>query len=377
MNRSSYSTSASRQGFTLVEMLVATAVLALLVVLFAQIMNGATAATSTSRRHMDADSQARMIFDRMANDFDKMFDRTDVDFVFAKQTGNDAMFFYSEAPSYFDNTSLAVTQQSNVALIGYRINISNALYPNIPVLERLGKGLTWDGQTTSINSPGGVVFLTASGAIPLATTTLNGNWTTIGTLTGSSGANSAYSDGTDSDYHVLSDQAFRLEFVFLLTDGTVSTIPVTNPGTATNLLTAVSDPTTTCDSAAGYAVGSRWFNATTGRGYICTSAAAGAAAWNPIGIQDISAIIVGIAILDSNSRKIVSFTSTVAASMIGALTDPAPSNPTTGGLGTSPVLMAQTWQNAINSSNAFCQQHRPPASRRRPSPCLPAHILPQ
>ncbi|MBA3542884.1 MAG: prepilin-type N-terminal cleavage/methylation domain-containing protein [Chthoniobacterales bacterium] len=56
-------------GFTLAEMLVSLAVLALLVVLIAQLMSSATVATTQGGKRMDSDYQVRLIFDRLANDF--------------------------------------------------------------------------------------------------------------------------------------------------------------------------------------------------------------------------------------------------------------------------------------------------------------------
>jgi prepilin-type N-terminal cleavage/methylation domain-containing protein len=371
---SSLSRCVAADGFTLVELLVAMAVLVLLVAMVTQLTNSAGTTITNSGKSMDADSQARLIFDRMANDFAKMVKRTDIDYVFCKSTGtpsagtsgfNDAMFFYSEAPAYYDNTSTSASSKSTVALVGYRVNSKLQL-------ERLGKGLTWDGATnnsTTPSAPGSMIFLTSGsgGAIPLFSTTIAGdgstanpgNWTTIGTVSGSSGASSAFSDGTDSDYHVLAEQAYRLSIAFLLTDGTVSTRPIlpstliSGSNSPTSFTT--SNPVATNDSIQGYAVGSRWCNTSSGQGYICADAAPGAAVWNRIGIQDISAIIVGIGILDTTSRKIVTSTN----ALVGAL----PSiNGSMDGTLNPPMLMAQVWGNAITSSNFATASGIPPTA---------------
>ena len=305
---------AATSGFTILELLVSAAVFTMLAVLIAQLTISATAVSTSGTKRMDADSQARLIFDRMANDFAKMVKRPDADCIFAKQPGNDAMFFYSEAPAYAAS-SLGSTTKNTVALVGYRINTNSSKYqpPNYaagyPVLERLGEMLAWDGTTSNDataaqdnTGPGGMVFFAypAGSATPDPASTLDGNWAnTIGT------ASNHYADGTDKDYHVLSDTVYRMEISFLLTDGTVSTMPVTNPSTTTNNLAASAAPTVAADRSAGYSAGSRWLNTTTGRGYICTDATTGAAVWNPIGVQDVSAIIVAIALLDNTSRKIV------------------------------------------------------------------------
>jgi prepilin-type N-terminal cleavage/methylation domain-containing protein len=311
-------------GFTILELLVSMAVFAMLAALVAQLTISATSVATGATKRMDADNQARLIFDRMANDFAKMVNRPDVDCIFAKQPGNDAMFFYSEAPAYAAS-SLDFSTKNTVALVGYRINTNSSNYqpPNYsagyPVLERLGEKLAWDGTTSNDASatqdntqPGGMVFFAylAGSATPDPASTLDGNWAkTIGT------ASSQYTDGTDKDYQVLSDTVYRMEIAFLLTDGTVSTMPVTNPSTNANNLSASAAPTASTDRTAGYSVGSRWFNTATGRGYICTNAAAGAAVWNPIGVQDVSAVIVAIALLDTASRKIVASYESMAAAL--------------------------------------------------------------
>jgi len=310
----------------------------MLALLIAQLTISATAVTTGGTKRMDADSQARLIFDRMANDFAKMVKRPDADCIFAKQPGNDAMFFYSQVPAYAAS-SLGSTTKNTVALVGYRISTNSSKYqpPNYaagyPVLERLGETLAWDGATSNDataaqdnTSPGGMVFFAypTGSATPDPASTLDGNWSkTIGT------AANQYADGADKDYHVLSDTVYRMEIAFLLTDGTVSTLPVTNPSTTTNNLAATAAPTGAADRSAGYTVGSRWLNTTTGRGYICTDATAGAAVWNPIGVQDVSAVIVAIALLDNTSRKIVAGYDGMAS----ALPDAS---------GTTPI--AKTWR---------------------------------
>jgi prepilin-type N-terminal cleavage/methylation domain-containing protein len=201
----------SVKAFTLVEMLVSIAVLTLLVGFVLFLVTSASSVTKQSGIKMDCDSQARAIFDRMTDDFTSMLRRTDADYIFAKQAGNDTMYFYSQAPSYFDSTLLPPAKNP-VSLVGYRINPSFQL-------ERLSRGLTWDGIPAPSPSPGSVVFLTyASGsATPLSASTIAGNWASaVGTSPG-------YSDGTGSDYHVVGDQVYRLEVSFFQSTGAIST----------------------------------------------------------------------------------------------------------------------------------------------------------
>src|ERR1700720_2005678 len=67
-------------GFTLAELLVSVGVLVLLVLLATQLLNSAATITILGHKRMDADSQTRQLFDRMAIDFAQMVKRSDVDY---------------------------------------------------------------------------------------------------------------------------------------------------------------------------------------------------------------------------------------------------------------------------------------------------------
>ena len=71
-------------GFTLVELTVAIAVLAIILVAASQIVSTAGKLTTVNNKHMDANDQARMVFDRMADDFARIVRRKDVDYIFWK-----------------------------------------------------------------------------------------------------------------------------------------------------------------------------------------------------------------------------------------------------------------------------------------------------
>jgi hypothetical protein len=103
------------------------------------------------------------------------------------------------------------------------------------------------------------------------------------------------------------------------------------------------------------------FDTTTGIGYVCTSAtvdptthAVTNALWNRIGIQDVSAVIVALAILDNGSRKFVNN----ASQMDSALLDPSNADLSTN----PPKLMAQTWDTAVNSTNFASKSGIPQAA---------------
>src|SRR6266545_682056 len=73
-------------GFTLAELLVAVGVLVLLVLLVSQLLNSAATIMTLGHRQMNADSQARELFDRMAIDFAQMVRRSDVDYYLKSST---------------------------------------------------------------------------------------------------------------------------------------------------------------------------------------------------------------------------------------------------------------------------------------------------
>ncbi|MEZ0258040.1 MAG: type II secretion system protein J, partial [Chthoniobacter sp.] len=209
------------QAFTLTELIVAISVLTLLTTFVAQLVNNATIVTTHSRKRVDADSQARLVFDRVAGDFAKMLKRTDVDYLFCKQTGNDRMFFYSEAPAYYDGAANSIKPRSSAALLGYRINSHYQI-------ERLGKQLSWGGNSGT--QPGSTIFLTYPAPTvtkpkptPLPSSLLENNWPDA------IGSAPTY-DGTGSDYHVLADQVCRFEFCFQMKDGTYALDPTGNSG---------------------------------------------------------------------------------------------------------------------------------------------------
>jgi prepilin-type N-terminal cleavage/methylation domain-containing protein len=180
----------SRAAFTLVEMMAAMIVLALLLLMVSQLVNQTAKVTSSARRSMDAAIQARMVFDRMASDFARMPKRPDLDYKFTKDAGNDSMIFYSETAGFFP--SATAVNQSTVSLVGYRVNTSYQL-------ERAGVGKTWDAST-----PDAVKFLTYTIGNPTATD---------GTLT----------PPPDTNYQVTGNQVFRMEFCYLLKPDT--TVP--------------------------------------------------------------------------------------------------------------------------------------------------------
>jgi prepilin-type N-terminal cleavage/methylation domain-containing protein len=228
----------SSPGFTLAELLVSLGVLALLILFVAQMVNTAATTIRPENKHIDTDTQARVVLDRMAVDFAKMVKRTDVDYymkAFAGyrnpkahgnglklkvgDLGNDQAAFFSEVPGYYPPAG----SQSPLSLVAYRINNdpNSARYLQ---LERMAKGLLWNGVNngTTPNSPYPIVFTT--GQIDTTCTNpcpCNG---TTGPWAGPwSGA--LCDTKSDSDYEAIGPGVFRFEYYYLLKDGSINFCP--------------------------------------------------------------------------------------------------------------------------------------------------------
>ena len=107
-------------AFTLVELLVSIAVLAIIIFMLGQLGSHSAAISRTGSKHIDTDTQARAVLDRMALDFGKMLKRTDIDYYVKApigyknpkahgkglklqtgQQGNDQIAFFSQVPGLY------------------------------------------------------------------------------------------------------------------------------------------------------------------------------------------------------------------------------------------------------------------------------------
>jgi len=189
-----------RSAFTIVELLVSIAVLVVLVFLIARLFSSVSVITASDNKRMDANTQLRPLFDRIAVDFSQMVKRSDVDYYpkspSTTQTGNDQLAFYSTVSGYYPSTG----SQSPISVVGYRIN-STSGSTSFNKFERMSKGLMWNGVSSS-DTP--VVFLplTISATWPAAT---NGN--------------------SDPDYELIAPYVFRFEYYYLLKNGNLSDTP--------------------------------------------------------------------------------------------------------------------------------------------------------
>jgi prepilin-type N-terminal cleavage/methylation domain-containing protein len=369
-----------RTGFTLTELLVAISILALIVLTVSAMLSSAQQSISLSRKLLDCDDQARLAFARMQNDFTKIVKRTDVDFISAKQVGNDKIFFYTQAVGDTSNvTTFPYGAENPVSLVGYTVTSDPNIQTNIPIdLQRLGRGLNWLASNT-LPATDNMVFLTPATSAQNSTSpypyfdpnsTLDGHWSTAGGATYNSiGAAPTYAPTTsvDPDYHVIGDEIFRLEFCYLLKDGSYSDYPVeansanVPTGSVPLIVLArppkMTDDSSNANSAGIVATGTRWFDSNAGRAYLCTNPSKGAAVWQGLGVQDVSAIVVAIALMDRNSRKILNAANGTTAELATLFGDSnlAPvgsgvtiANAYTSNTANSVVLMQQSWRATIN-----------------------------
>ena len=376
-------------AFTLVELLVSIAILALILSIVGVMIGTMSRTIGDTRKMLNSDDQARLVFARMDSDFSRMIKRKDVDIIFAKQTAgsastgaNDSIYFVTEASGSNSNTGwFSNTSANALTLAGYCIapdaqgtKINTIVNSPLLDLSRLGHALTWD---TASSSPDNLVFVSfaapTSGSTTstlITSTTLDGHWGT--TTIGASPTYTPPTGGSNySDYHAIADQVFRLEYCFLLKNGTYSNYPVlTSNGLRYNTVGSgppapTNDNSDTSTGTAGsvsssYGAGSRWYDATDGRAFICSDATKGNATWAPLGVQDVSAIIVAIALLDRDSRTRITSASTIdnlpnyfadslqTATTLGTTLTP---QPVSSGTNKSPILMQQNWQATVDSSS--------------------------
>jgi len=219
-------------GFTLIEIMVAVAVLVILILFVAQLTNSVTAITRVGTKHMDADTQARTVLDRLGFDIGRMIRRNDLDYYIkgpasytghgnghgwgkkltGGQQGSDQCAFFASVPGYYPQSS----GQGPISLVAYRVN-QNSASATAPYLqlERLAKGLLWNGVSnlTNPNAIYPVVFLpnTISGVSDWSAAVNNDN--------------SGQSVDPENGYETVGSQVFRFEYWYLLKSGILTDVP--------------------------------------------------------------------------------------------------------------------------------------------------------
>jgi len=168
---------ASRHSaFTLIEMLVATSVLALIALFITQIISMSSNSISANSKKLDAVADGRFALDRIGSDLAARLRRTDVPTRFQKEDGNDKFAFYAEVPGY------SGTRESS--LVEYRISTAASTKYQ---LERGVSAIGWTGSPE-------IAF--QSSTLPQL---------------------------ADSEFDLISTGILRLEFCFLMDSGRVET----------------------------------------------------------------------------------------------------------------------------------------------------------
>jgi prepilin-type N-terminal cleavage/methylation domain-containing protein len=111
-------------GFTLVEMMAAVAVMAVVMVLLSQLVGSISRIIDFSKRRMDAVSQLAFALDRIDADLRRAVQRRDLLPYLAKHPGNDEWRFYSQVPGYGGDRTLSI--------VSYFVG-------------------TWDGESQALN----------------------------------------------------------------------------------------------------------------------------------------------------------------------------------------------------------------------------------
>ena len=225
----------TREGFTLAELLVSIVVLIIITLMLTQLMTTSSAITRTAHKHIDTDTQARAVFDRMALDFAQMLKRTDIDYYVKQRSGyqghgnghgwgqgkngdkgSDQIAFFSHVPGYYPSGA-----QSPISLVAYRVNESTSTNAAYGRLERLAKGLLWNGvdNGTGQNATYPIVFS------PGQLIACNGPcdpWASAWSPAINNDNNAA---SRDDNYEVIGPGVFRFEYFYLLKDGRVTGWP--------------------------------------------------------------------------------------------------------------------------------------------------------
>lgn len=160
-------------GFSILEILVAAAVLVIVGLVLMGLTESTMKVTSLSHRRMTADAGARQALDRIGADFDRLVYRPDLPDLIEKNEGNDRLVFFTVAEGYDGDRG--------VSLVSY----------DAPehALRRGAQGFTW---TNGSGSAGPLKFNAAAVDVIPA-----------------------------SNFEVLAEDVFRFEVAFLLSDGSL------------------------------------------------------------------------------------------------------------------------------------------------------------
>lgn len=211
-------------AFTLVELLVSVAIVALLLVLFLQLLSGTTATLTRSNKQLDSSSLARIALDRFDNDWSGAILKNGTTALYYSSSGtggNSAIAFVTTSRARGPTSSSGGwTTDTRSAYVGYKITPFSQSVPGSSTtqsIESLGRA---DGRftfsTQSIASGAAYnlwdLFGTGNTRIP---------WD-LSTVPPSSGART---DERCMNWQVLVNGVFRLHISFVLDDGSIVQTP--------------------------------------------------------------------------------------------------------------------------------------------------------
>lgn len=269
------------RAFSIIELLAAMAVFLLVAVAVATIVSSTAQVSGLARGKIRAEGAANQAFDRMTADFSRSVLRASLPDRIEKVAGNDILTFYARVDAYAGDRG--------ISKVSYKVEDGNLL--------RGAEGFSWS-DTGSLSQLRSMGTTPDSPSNPTATAFIETLEPQI---------------LEPENFESLGPGVFRIEYCFLLKDGTLSTVPVMQLPGVSNVLAATTSPDNT---ATGYAVGSRWFRPTSessaSRAFICvdtttTTSTSGTtettSTWKRLGWNDVYAIVVGIAVLDPESRR--------------------------------------------------------------------------
>jgi len=141
MKSNRFSIGKHRRSFTLVELLVAIAVLSLMLVALAAAMGGVTSIWRAGLVSVDNFNKARVVMNLLDRDVQMMVLRRDLA-AFVDNNGNQACAFYANVPAYQGTAS---SDPRTVSLVQYALTNS----ASSSVLQRLSYGLSFANSATS------------------------------------------------------------------------------------------------------------------------------------------------------------------------------------------------------------------------------------